>query len=101
MAAPDTPVNSADREDEENFGPAGDPEDKPDYSGVGKAPSLPTPSFAGVEIRNQINASNENFKKSLNLIREQIDKSRQRALAAQQAMHFQSYTILKNARSYR
>ena len=100
MAAPNTPVNTADGEDEENFGPAGDPEDKPDY-GVGKAPSLPTPSFAGVEIRNQINASNENFKKSLNLIREQIDKSRQRALAAQQAMHFQSYTVLKNARSYR
>ncbi len=101
MPASNTPVNSADGEDEENFGPAGDPEDKPDYSGVSKAPPLPTPSFAGVEIRNQINASNENFKKSLNLIREQIDKSRQRALAAQQAMHFQSYSILKNARSYR
>ena len=46
-------------------------------------------------IQSQISQSNDLFKRQLALIRQQIEKSRNRALQAQAAMHYKTYEIIK------
>ena len=46
-------------------------------------------------IQSQLSESNDLFKRQLALIRQQIDKSRNRALQAQAAMHYKTYEIIK------
>jgi len=47
------------------------------------------------QLQSQLSQSNDLFKRQLALIRQQIDKSRNRALQAQAAMHYKTYEIIK------
>ena len=62
---------------------------KPNATGAAASYNMPS------NIQSRILQSNDLFKRQLALIRQQIEKSRNRALQAQAAMHYKTYEIIK------